>query len=118
MRAGWVCSLRISCRGPVCGQVWNLRKKRQDTEGITAAPPPRRPVSTGLWNSHFPKGVVLFFSSIFHTPVCMCLIRTPSSLADGKFCLQFSFFSLGKSVLKPVSQDKAHVWFLSSQPDT
>lgn len=62
MRAGWVCSLRISCRGPVCGQVWNLRKKRQDTEGITAAPPPQKTSQHGPVEFSFPKGgCPLFF---------------------------------------------------------
>lgn len=71
-----------------CGiSIRNVRAQRG-----SQLPPTKRPVSMGLWNSHFPKGVVLFFSSIFHIPVCMCLIRTPFSLADGKFCLQFPFF--------------------------
>lgn len=51
--------------GPVCGQVWNLHQRCQDTWGMAAAL--RRPASTGPGASErtvefqFPKGLLSFF---------------------------------------------------------
>lgn len=72
MRAGWVCSLRISCRGPVCGQVWNLRKKRQDTEGITAAPPPEDQSARACGILISQRGLSSFFLA-FSILLCVCV---------------------------------------------